>query len=552
MPDYKNERPVATPEGLRNPQTVYPIGPGLGKGKFVSAQLNRGMITTIDPLDIPPQALQAARNARLKNDKIERRAGTVKMTPARPNVFSVLETAYHKKKDGTEVLFRFTSTTIHYRGVTWIAVTPTTGTLNGGINDRYQCVTAFDRLFFANNGVDQIQEINTTAFTFSHLGNAPKFRYITSIYNRLVGANLSGATPNPVLLGWSGDANLGEWDPLVDETAGSTPLVDSPSDLADFITGVFGLTNVLLVLRERSLWLATKQPIPTNPFYFYAAQPGLGCDCPSSAVSTPSGVVWMDRRSGSVWAYTPGGAPERIGFPIENELIKSVNTPDQVFASYSPINAKYSLAVQQVGQAYVKVWEYSFKSPGWTYGEYENITSIDDVDLPGATVMIDDLGDVPIDQLTGMIDDLSPVVASIPVRTFGRNDGEIATEDESVFTDPVFAGSLNTTGAYTTEFVSKTFELPTDDGYFAEIRIDFVSAVPTTLLLYYSKDGGVSWNSVGKQKVMAATKIGKPDTIKLVKNIKAKRFAWKLVSTAGQFSVINYEVHVFKGGDSRI
>lgn len=545
--DFKNARPW--PQTNRNPMG---IGKNTvpGKSKFVADRVNNGMITTIDPADIPPAALQICRNARIRFDRTSRRPGTVLLTPAKPDANHVIGMVLFKKNDGQQYYLRFSPTTINERGVGWTPYTPGVGgSLLGGNYDYIQAAVVLDRLVFANNGVDVLQEIDTVAQTYKALGNAPKYRYITGFFNRVVGANLVDLTSNGAQIGWSGDKNIDEWDPNVDETAGFSPLVDSPGDLADFITGVFGFTNVMVVLREQSIWVANKQPIPSNPFYFYSAFPGVGCDSPYSAAITQNSLTWVDRRTGTVWNYVPGQAPTPIGRPIENHLFDGLSDQARIFGAYDSIQNEFTACIPQVSGNFVICWTWNFRTQSWNKDEYEAITIASNADLPTAVTTIDQLPGT-IDGLSGDIDSLSPTQVNIPVRAFGRSDGEIIIEtlDDSLCVDPPYAGSA---GTFETELLSKSYTLPTDDVYIAEIRVDLIPRAAGSVTFAYSKDGGETLTPTTKTIVIPASRIGKPTIVKWIRQVKCRKYAWRLTATTGQFDVVNYEVHVYNSGESQ-
>jgi len=546
--DFKNARPW--PQSNRNPMV---IGKNTvpGKSKFIADRVNSGMITTIDPADIPPSALQMCRNARVRFDVTKRRPGLVLLTPTKPNSNSVIGMMFFKKNDGNSYYLRFSPTTIHERtGGSWTNYTAGAGgSLLGGAFDYIQAAVILDRLVFANNGVDVLQEADITAKTYKALGNAPKYKYITGFFNRVVGANLVALTNNGAQIGWSADGVPTEWDPLVNETAGSSPLVDSPGDLADFITGVFGFTNVMVVLREKSIWLANKQAIPSNPFYFYNAFPGVGCDCPYSAAITQNSITWADRRTGTIWSYTPGAEPIPIGRPIENHLFDGLSDSARIFGSADPIQNEYTVCIPQVSGNFVICWTWNFRTQSWDKDEYEAITIASNADLPTAVTTIDELPGT-IDGLSGTIDSLSPTQINTPVRAFGRSDGEIVleTQDDNLCVDPPFSGSL---GTYQTELLSKSYTLPSDDVYIAEIRVDIIPRAAGAVTFEYSKDGGKTLNTVSKTIVIPASRIGKPTNIHWIRQIKCRKYAWRLTASTGQFDVVAYEVHVYKSGESQ-
>lgn len=542
---------MSTPEGLRNPLGQMNVRTP-GKNKFVEARINQGMVTSIDPADLDPGMLQRARNARCRFDRTSRRPGSLLLTPTKPNSIAIVGLAYHKTNNNVKRVIRFTPSTIHYLNAgAWTNVPadvgPPAGSLTGAVTDRFRAVTLYDRFVFTNNGVDVIQEIDFTVPEYKPLGNAPKYKFITGFYERLVGANLVDSASDPTQLGWSAQGNIDEWDPLTDESAGSAPLTDSPSDRADFITGLFGFTNVMIILRERSIWLATKQPIAQNPFYAYTAFPGLGCDAPNSAVVALNGLIWLDTRSETVWFYSPGGEPDPIGRPIEKDLIRGITDQSQVFASFDPIEHEYTVCVP-VSTGIVKCWTFNFRTKAWTYDERPGITSINDIDFALPTTTIDDLGDIPIDQLQGTIDDLSPDREDVPTRFFGRSDGEILQEDDEAYVDPAFGADFD--GVFTTELVSKSIHIPTDDIYVCEINLELIPRAGGDITIQYSKNGGVTFATPQKLISVESGDIGKPIQYRWVKHIRCRKFAWRLLGMGGQWDLVNYTVYVHKGAES--
>jgi hypothetical protein len=670
---YGNARPWPQPQ--RN-KVVSNIPQLPGKGKFLSAVLNRGMNSSFDPADLDPAMVQMAQNVRVRFDKTIRRLGTTLMTPTKPNSLPVIGLFFFKKNNGDSYYFRFTASTMHYHGGIWTAVTPGTAvkatgvleasgtfsngetvtigsktytfqtvltnvdgnvliganaaasltnlkaaitlgagsgtlyaalttahpsvtattltpttltiealtaglagnaieleetctnaefdgeTLSGGLEvgalagsatDYFQGAVVLDTFVFANNGVNVLQQFDEVAGTYKPLGNAPEYRYVTGFFNRVVGANLVGSDPNAAQIGWSGENNLEEWDPLVDETAGNTPLVESPNDLGDNISGIFGFTNVLAILREQSIWLASKQPIPTFPFNPYCAFPGVGCNAPYSAEITSNGLTWADRRTATVWHYTPGSAPVPIGRPVERTLMDSADDENLMFASYDPIQNEYTLFIPQAaGGDRIIAWTYNFRSQSWSQDVYWGVSHVSDADFAGAVLTIDQLQG-RIDDLAGTINELGAVQDVVPQRAFGRKDGEILLEEDDETTDPAYLAANEN---FETLLLSKSYTFPTDDMYVAELRIEIIpiKASDTTGLcsvtLSYSKDGGATIATPTKTKAFVAPFADKPKIFTWTKQIKCRRFAWQLTADDGQFAIIGYEVHVYKSGES--
>lgn len=525
-----------------------PKTPDLQMQPLVEARINQGMITMIDPADIPTGAMQLVKNATVRFDRTQRRSGSSLLPPDKPDSNAVLKLAFFKKKIGDPFTIRFTPAGAHIlSGGAWTPIVYTPA-LTGTVRDRLNTADILDTLITSNNGADPIQLVDPVGLTAAPLGNAPNYRYIAGFFNRAMG--FARRDSNEVEVGWSADGDATQWDPSVDDTAGSTPLLDSPDDLSDFIKGGFAFTNVAVILREKSIWLATKQPIAQNPFYFYSAVPGIGCDAPFSAKIIKGGIAWIDRRTGTVYAYAPGTQdPEPIGRPVEKTILNNVDDPDIIFGAYAPIPDEYTVFIPGVGSKFVQGWTFNFRTKAWAYNEYYALTSADDSELAIAGTTIDQLGDIPIDNLVGTIDDLSPTSVNIVSRAYGRDDGTIMVEDPNEDKDAANA-DFPLGVAFDTVLASKAFDMPTLDTYVAKIIIEYQANTGGSFTLEYSKNGGATDDSWKTAKVVNPSILGKPVLLILRKVIKARRFAWRLTTQAGQFEILSYEVHVYPGGES--
>lgn len=502
------------------------------------ARINQGMVTSVDPSDIDTAAVQDLLNARVRYDKTLVRVGHTVLTPTKPDSSTIQAIYTFKKNDGTRNVLRFDEDKVYKRGAgSWTEIT---GTLTGTTTDRFQVITAFDQCVFTN-GVDDIQVCNTGLTTHADLGNAPKYKYITAFYNRVVGANyVHATTPNPIQVGWSKDGDITEWDPLNHPSAGSNPLIESPGDLADFITGVFGFTSVMLIPRERSIWIATKQPSATYPFYFSCVVPGKGCNAPYSISVIPNGIAYIDAITRKVNVFQPGmPEPTSIGLAIEKQLFASFEDPSKVFASFNGKYSEYTIAVPAVGTT--KIWRYNFETKGWAYDEIPAVNCMADTEGLGSYLSVDELPGT-VDSLTGTVDNLVAASSAYITRLYGRTDGDIWQEDESVLTD---AGS-----SYTTRVVGKNFYLEKVNSAVVKLQFEFIVRSAGTVKLYYSKDAGSSW-TFAKNFVFTFDDIGQVRTVTFIKNMRSRRFTWKLESAGIAWELIDYEVHVVESGDER-
>lgn len=534
---------AAEKKQLKAPEV--PDSPALKMERWADGKINVGMITMIEPSNLPLNAMQLVQNARVRFDITSRRPACKIFVPAKPDSNAVLALVFIKDKLGNSQTLRVTKSTISkLTSGSWFPYTITPA-LTGTDSDRFQFVDILDEFISANNGADPIQKINQATHTVVPLGNAPAYRYITGFYNRVVGAALRGI--NEAQVGWSGDGNAAEFDPLVDETAGSAPLVESPSDLSDFLKGIFGFTNVMAVLREKSVWLATKQPIPTNPFYFYSAVPGIGCDCPFSAQMISNGLAWLDRRTKTVYAYSPGGVIDAIGRPIEKTLLDDVDNVDTVFASFDNEFNEYTVYIPTTGSDYVKAWTFNFNTKAWTYNEYYQITSAHSTELVIGGMLIEDLEGV-IEDLEGTIEDLSDSELLSNARTYGRADGTIMMEDPTVNKDAEYAG-FPAGVPFNTILVSKVFKIPSNDIYIAQAVIEYKAQNAGDIMkLEYSKNDGKTWVTY---KTIIPTMFDQSVLFIFKKMFRARRFTWRLTSDAPGLEITGYEVWVYPSGASR-
>lgn len=520
-----------------------PKSPPVEVTLMAAQKLSAGMITSLDPADIPDEAITDGLNVRIRYDKISRRSGSSVYGVAKPDSNAIQEMLSYKKYDGTGTILRFTNTSVYKNPSAWVALT---GTLTGSITDRIHATVAFDRVIFANNGADPFQICDTGLTSFAALGNAPVYKFITVFANRVIGAYLiDGSGNSPIQIGWSGDANIAEWDGNVDISAGSSPLIDSPLDNSDFITEIFGFTNVLIVCRERSLWIGTKQPSATQPFFFYCDVPGIGCGCSNSAAVIPGGICFVDHRTKKVYSYVPGQPPVDISTNVEiagsggPSIFANIEDPNNVFGTYDNTKNEYIVAIPSITTNTIRLWIFNFRTQAWTYDERVGLTYIGNLEGTVSSITVDSLiGSV--DSLIGTVDSMTNPNDSVPSLAYGYNDGTLLRED------PV---NLDDNGiSYLSRIVSKQFTLPVTDQYICRVRLEFFVRVATVINLYYSKDGGISW-TLGRVDTLPT--LNTPFLIEWNEQIKCRKFMFKIESNSGNWDLIDYELHTYRSGPSR-
>ena len=538
-----NSRPQSLPVGPQPQQQEYPEPQKLFDDNM---SVVGGMDTFHNPNTIDASHWVSLLNVTNRNSKLSRRAGGAVITPVKPDSNKVLQFYTTTLWNTDAIQLRFTRSAIYARsGGAWTLFTGES--LNGSDTDRFRLINAVDRVFVTNNGVDPIRELDVVNNVILALGNAPRFKYICFVADRIVGAYLKGTDitgDNPTLVGWSGDINFSEWDPTVDFSAGDDPLYESQSPYSEFLTGIFGFESVVLVMRQRSIVLGTLQPSATDPFYFYTAVPGFGSDSPDTIQQIPGGVIFYDFRTRMVYSYMVGQTlPELIGLPISETLTNQIIDNTLLFSSFDPINLEYQLCIPVASSLTTRIWTYNLKTQAWSFDEVNNVSSIDNVEFSQATGTIGDLVGT-IGNLLGEIVDLSPSV-NVSTRFYSLSTGDIEQYDPTLDVDD--------SGSYTTTIQSKIFELPMLDASFQRVRLEVVVRKATTLILSYSKDNGVTW-SVYKSVDLAPIVSGNNNNRQLViasKHIRSRQLQFKIDSSNGLWDIVGYEVHYLPDSPSR-
>lgn len=517
---------------------------------LAEARVNGGMVTSIDPADLENNQAQYIKNMRVRFDKTLRRAGYSIFSPAKPNSEKVLKLVTVKDNLGNATTLRFTKGAIYkLSGGSWVALTG--AGLSGSDSDRVNVVVIEGQFFSSNNGADEVQVLDVTGNTYADNGNAPKFKFITGFYERLVGAYIRGSSA--IDISWSGQLAYDEFDAAVDISAGTDSLVESPSDLADHISGIFGITNYLVIPRERSIWVATKNPQAQKPFNFYNAAPGVGTNLPYTIAVWEQGLIFGDARTGSIWFYAVGSKPESIGRPNDKLFARQLSlvNPDEAFASYDSIENEYTIVLPYASGGVYPAWTYNFRTQAWSYDEYPNtVWSLQDFDYASGYITIDELVGT-IDGLVGTIDSLSPPATLLPTRAFGLSNGDIITEAKAALTT-----DEDNSVAFNSEWVSKTIQTPTDDQAIGFLRLDIQFDVSTQIDLYYAIDGEVFGDekSPVENAFISLNPIygdGRTEVFTIPINVRCRAFKFKLKSASGAYKIVGYEVNSYAVGRSQ-
>jgi hypothetical protein len=502
---------------------------------FASAALNGGMNSQADPVDITENQVVLAQNATCRYDVLSRRTGHTRFLPAAINTKPVLAIKSFKQFDDQVKLLRFTRDTIHIHStLAWIPIVPAVG-LTATDNNRISFLSVNNNPYFGNE-VDPLQLVNIAGATCAAAGNAPAYKYYCAFGNRIVGANRVGAR---LEVGWSGDFNFSQWNPLTDPSAGSVPLIDNPSDYADFITGLFSFSDQMIVMRERSILAATLQPVASNPFYFSIVAPAIGCDTPSSIAQTPSGLAWYDRRLNNVFIYAAGTtSPAPIGDAIRSFLAHDIPDVARVVSAYDPVNNEYRIGAVVPWTSISKVWRYNFGTQAWTYDYIDKLASLSALDFRTSTAVIDDLSGT-IDSLVGFIDDITPPVIE-PAIFVGMTTGEIMKSSPQVISD-----SSDASRVYEFQVDSKVFKLNPNDAFVTQLHLEYIPRLgPGSFQVFYTKDGGTTWK-LYKNVSWPVEAQDKRLTIVCNKNVRSRTYQWRVYSVDGVFDLVEYSAYAY-------
>lgn len=505
-----------------------------------------GMITDADPQNIPANAQQFIKNGAFARNLLFRRNGLSLYSLTKPNSNRVMAVfAFNETTTGINLL-RFTTTGIHKATSTgWTAFTGPA--LVGSSTDYFDFTVADNRGFFANNGANVIMEILPGTSAWAALGNAPKFKYITSYSNRIVGANLMAGTNIPYQVGWSGDLNYPEWNPLTDISAGNTPLVDTPADLSDDITGLFNLGTYMCIPRSRTIWLTSKQPSATNPFYFYPAVPKIGADCPRTIKLATSGLFFYSFGKSEVYYYTPGtygkDQPKEIGTPIRRYLKSLIDDPANVFATFNSDSGVYTILINSNTDSSCKGFSFNQATNNWVYEEYNNVSCFSDLDYATSTTTINGLLGIT-NNLFGSINSLGGLVAQSN-RFVGFANGDLSIQNSySGFDTELPNIVLTDNGAsFTSYHDSKIIEVPLINEYITKCKVAFKPFTTGLVSLYYSKDDGNTFIKY-KDITVSSTMVKKNQIIVGNKFLNTRRFMWRFQSSNCMYSINRFDLEV--------
>jgi hypothetical protein len=525
---------------------------------------------TNDPATLDATEFTALDNMDSVDGYLARRVGNSFLLPHRPIAEKVLNFEAFQQNSSVVVQLRFSKTSIYRRNAgSWTKITGVT--FAGDDYTRFSLAASNDR-FFCANGLKKVMEFDFAANTVAEIATSQPYKYIAAIGTRIVGAfNNDSGGYNPIEIGTSGNLNFAQWDPTVDLSAYKGYLYESQDSYTDFITGLAGVGETAVVMRERSIWLGEPQPSAQQPFYFYPKILNIGCDSPYTFQKAYGGVCFADRRTDMVYFYDPklGQDPMPIGVKVYKEMGLSTYDPATLFSGWDSRALQYIIGIPQPGSSVVYLWKYGFKTQGWTRDVINNASSVSSLPYSTGSFTIDDAVGT-IDESLVTIDAASPTVQGPGAKFIGLTDGHIYIQDATVDTDAIsvdipidsLAGTIDSlttsiddlenhsVGAFTSIFTTKTFEAVNTNILARQIQLYIQPILSGAIVLSYSKDNGITWTTLKTLNFSALDK-GNRVILELMKQIRARQLTLKFTATSGSFKVVKLTIENSTGGDIR-
>ncbi len=490
---------------------------------FEVTDVTSGMVTAIPRAKRPLGSSISIINGRIRDDWVGRRGGYPNYI-TKPNSNDIMELISFKGEENQDWVVRVANGSMHAASTTtgWTSLT---GTAYSSFA-RTDSAQVLGDLYLANSS-KKVLRVRLDNLTFAEIvdANAPTAKFITSFAERLIAAYIFDPASGvlPFGLRWSVNADPTDWTGL---GSGRENLIQSPSDTGDEITGIFGFSNLMVILRERTIWHVTRQPFADAPFRFTAIITNQGCDMPHTAVQTSdeqgrlTGLLFADSRSNGIYQYTPGQRPQRISRNIDDQLFTGLTDPQLAKAAYDPENQEYHLGYptdsanpEHLGSFRV----FSAQNGSFVTDDGPTCTTIGVVGDVGTPTMIDDLTGF-IDGLSGTIDSLSGVLRLPPIVLKGDTSGQSIKEDLDTAGSHTFTWESQNLGSVSLRRTVKLFTM----------AMSATASGSTTL--EFSTDDGSTWTNIKTvSNPSSLSKLG------FKKQISADRINWRLTTAAKEF-----------------
>ena len=389
------------------------------------ADLTAGMVTAIPREQRPPGSGVDIANARIRRGRLLRRPGTLEYgtdggLEAQP-ILAIVSAYLEEDKDWLIYMDQF-----EVYGMTsfptWVYFHQSAGTTPFPLaRPRRPSITQYGPWLYVATVDQAIFKIIPISQNFEPVVQAPIAQFVVSWADRVIAANIKDPAEGLVgtMVAWSGNGNPDVWNPLDDESAGVAVLDSAPSDQGDEITGLHVIGNNLIILRERSIWIARKTGIASAPFRFDPLVTNVGCDLPYTSQTAKDSVIWADRRTETVYILLPDLTIRPISDNISDKILVDMATAKFTDSAYDPFEDEYHLGVNTDGEAVVvpgdysmypvqQVWVFSVGHSAWTYDDSPEVTALGQALGRGTAPLIDALTGVIDAQIAVPADALKP------------------------------------------------------------------------------------------------------------------------------------------------
>jgi hypothetical protein len=272
----------------------------------------------------------------------------------------------------------------------------------------------------------------------------------------IVGSSRSG-TIDPMLIAFSDQENVTEWEPLPTNTAGSLRL-----SAGSAIIGAIRARQETLVWTDTALYSLS---FVGQPFTFGVnlVNEGVGLVGPNAAVNTPKGIFWMDKKG--FYAYT--GQVQSLPCSVQDYVFSDINET-QSFQIFGFANK----AFDEVGWFYCssgavnidRYVVYNYDENVWSIGQLSRNAWLDEgvFDKPIATHEISTNTNCIFNHEVGNDDDGSAMQnVFIESSDFDLGEGDMFQFVNRVIPDVKFIGSGSTgSSGQQLDFVLKRRNFP--------------------------------------------------------------------------------------------
>ena len=258
-------------------------------------------------------------------------------------------------------------------------------------------------------------------------------------------------TLDPMLIAFSDQENVAEWEPLSTNTAGSFRLSAGSS-----IVGAIRARQETLVWTDTSLYSMT---FIGQPFTFgiNLVNEGVGLISPNAAINSPKGIFWMDKKG----FYNYNGQVQDVPCSVQNYVFSDLNEA-QSFQTFGFLNKEFD----EVGWFYCsgstttidRYIIYNYEEGVWSIGQLNRSAWIDEgiFNNPMATS-----SGYLYNHETGNDDDGSPMDnVFIESSDFALGNGDQFQSINRIIPDVKFTGDGGT--GQTINFVLKQRDFPGD------------------------------------------------------------------------------------------